>query len=340
MSETAIDVNTQVSHSQDGRTLSGVGVEAERLEAVMERHAPEPAKSALGTEAAPASDGQAAAPAQTRGRQRFSDLTRERDAARDETAKERTQRETLEREVTDLRAKLAQASTPQQAAQAQQQLTQAEQRQAQQPQRFAFPKYEEFIAQPGNESVDYDSYLDIKADARDQWRESQRPIQSVVQQALEADRSQRSFMDSVQQAHTKGRAAYKDFDAVLQSGPGASIPLSLDTQANLARLRYVVNHPQTEHIQYAIMKDAALAQALQAASDIDFGIRIASLVPAPQAQRQASAPSTSYVFDPVGSGSQTTTPKSSEVIKGTFDYDKSGYRERRAAERGLKSRAR
>src|ERR1035437_7907439 len=104
------DVNTVTSVEQDGRTLSGVGVEASDLEAVMERHAPEPKPE---TEAAPvaATDKPTdAAPAPEekpkRGAQRFSDLTHERDLAKAEAATAKAERETLARERDELKARL------------------------------------------------------------------------------------------------------------------------------------------------------------------------------------------------------------------------------------------
>jgi hypothetical protein len=333
-----IDAPQQTSHEQDGRTLTGMGEPSEALIEHMDRRAETPAKEppASGAAAAPAltpDPGTVAAPAEqpkpSRGAQRFSDLTRERDEARNETAKERTQRETLEREVTDLRARVQQASTPQQAAAAQTQLDRAENRQADQakPQGFQFPKFEEALEQ--FPQLTYDDWQDAKLVAFADWRDAQRNIPALVQQAIQQDRSQRSFADTVESARTRGRAVYKDFDAVWNGGPGAGII------QNPHQLQAIIGHPQAEHITYAILKDGDLARRLAQAGPIEFGMELARLAPAQQqaAPSRQVAPPTPY--DPVGTGSATTVQASSELAKkGNFD----AYRARRASERGVKSR--
>ncbi len=269
---------------------------------------------------------------QTRGRQRFSDLTKERDAAKAETVTERTKREGLEREVTELRARVQQAATPQQAAQAQQQLTQAEHRQAAQPaQGFQFPTYETAIEQ--YPTLTYTEWDNARLEAFSQWHSAQLNVDERVQRALQADRSTRSLLDVKERAIAKGRDAYTDFDAVWASGPGAGIIQHPD------QVLAIINHPQSEHLQYAILRDGNLARRLAAMSPIEFGMTLAQLAPQPQAARPAyGAPPAPYT--PVGSGSSTQPVPLSELTKKGFDFDKSGYREKRAAERGLKSRSR
>lgn len=335
----AIDPNVQVSHEQDGRILSGMGVSQEALAETMDRHTPESTEtSRLGTAVAPAADAQtdsvtpASEPPLTRGRQRFSDLTKERDSAKAETATERTKREGLEREIADLRTQLQRPQSPQQAADTQQQLQQATQQQA--AQRFTFPSFESFAEQ--HPTASYDDWQDAKDDARYAWRKANDPdlnIDQRVGQFIDRDRTQRSFVETVSASHAKGRSAYKDFDAMLSGGPGALIPLGPAPHIAVPRAQYVINHPQSEHLQYAILKDGDLARRLQAASDLDFGAILASLVqPAAPVRTQAFTPTAPY--QPVGSGSGTVTPSSADIAqRGGQDYDKSGYREKRAAER-------
>jgi hypothetical protein len=105
----------------------------------------------------------------------------------------------------------------------------------------------------------------------------------------------------------------------------------------MVRARLIFSHPATEHLQYAIMKDGALAQSLQRMSDLEFGMAIARLAPngaTPAPSRQAAAPAP---YQPVGSGSPTVSASSAELAaRGGSDYDRSGYREKRAAERKLR----
>ena len=68
-----------------------------------------------------------------------------------------------------------------------------------------------------------------------------------------------------------------------------------------------------------------------------FGVTIAGLVPTARAAAPAWTPPPPP-YAPVGASSPTTPTPSSELAKKGFDYDASGYRAKRAAERGIKSR--
>ncbi len=342
MSE-AVTADTQVSFENDGKVLTGIGAPSEALTAHMDRLPPDdtPAKES-GTGAAAGGDAPAAAPEpstpqQTRGQKRFSELTHERDTARAETTTERTKREAIEKEVVELRAKVQQAATPQQAAQAQQQLTRAEDRQQAQPvngQRFAFPAYETAIEQYPD--LTYDQWQDAKLEAFGQWKDAQ--FDARIQARFDNERTTRSLNDHADSVWAKGRSVYKDFDQMRSSGPGAPVHLGKTDHETMERNAYVLNHPRAEHIAYAILKDGDLARRLQQASALQFGSMIAEIAPqaAPASTPAQATPPVPY--QPVGSGSSTATATLEDTVKrGGYEFDKSGYREMRARQRGVKS---
>ena len=320
---------------QDGRVLSG-GSDATKLAETMERHAPEPVEGAKGTSAGPAADGkpQEAAPAPdvdkpTRGRQRFADLTRERDEAKGETAKERTARETLEREVADLRARVA---SPARAAGSAKPAAPADEKPAE---RFKFPAYDDaYIA--AHAGASYDDWEIDRLDAYAEWRDQRVNIDQRIAQTVAARDAQRDFDATMDRARAKGREAYSDFDAVFAAYGKDPVNLHKDDDKADARVRFIVAHPQSEHIQYAIMKDPAFARKLAGLDDIAFGIEIAALakpaagVPAKPAWTPPPAPHT-----PVNGSTATVSAPSGELAKkGNFD----AYRVKRAQERGVKPR--
>lgn len=313
MSEPAIDTNTITSHEQDGRVLSGVGVSADRLAETMDRHAPEPEP-----ETPPAAEPGAAQPEKvTRGRQRFSDLTREREEARAETAKERTAREALEREVTELRAKVQPAASPEP---------------AKEPAKAAEPTR----PKPSEDEIGtkYQSYADFTEDLAD-WKYEQRQVAAdpakTVREILAQEREQQTFVSELRASQDRARKAYPDFDTLLK-GPAADIPLGRTPQEGVERVRFIVQHPQSEHIQAAILKDVAVAKSLQAADAYTFGTIVAGLVPPPTPAKPAWTPPPSP-HPTVGASSPTTGKSSGELAAKGYDFDASGYREKRAAER-------
>jgi hypothetical protein len=160
--------------------------------------------------------------------------------------------------------------------------------------------------------------------------------------SIDSDRARDTFHSHIERSWVRGRSAYADFDAVRTNGPGANVAMPA------AAVKAIYELPNTEHVQYAIMRDGALAQKLSgiamraARGDLgaayEFGAALANVAPDGPAASSASTGSPSSVMppapiQPVGSGSKTTTPSSAELVKG-FDFDASGYRERRAAERG------
>lgn len=341
------DANTVTSVEQDGRILSGVGVSTRDLEAVMERHAPPESKAekaATPQQAEPPkADGTQAVtepPKESKGRQRFSDLTKERDEAKaraDEAAAKAAQ---LEKERDELKAKIqTPPAAPQQAAAVQPQQV------APSPS-FVPPQQQQVVTRPQPSVNDigtkYPTYEDFVADmSRWTFEQGALDVQRQIRQTIEQDRAAQAFQALVQATHSKARAAYPDFDEVYRSGPGGQVPMPMD------RLQAIYAAPNSEHLQYVILKDPALAQKLATLPAIEFGMELAKLTTATPAASPASTGSVSGSvtppppYQPVGGNGKTTATPSAELVKKAgFDFDKSGYREKRAAERGVQGRRR
>ena len=96
-------------------------------------------------------------------------------------------------------------------------------------------------------------------------------------------------------------------------------------------------------MQYAIAKDADLATRLSKMSDVEFGMALAAVAPVAAVASTASTARTVVPppppYQPVAGGGSTTVPSSADLAeRSTEDYDRSGYREKRAKERGVTSR--
>lgn len=333
------DVNTVTSVEQDGRVLSGVGVSADALESVMERHAPEPTEQAADAAPVVETPPSAAEPPQTRGQKRYSQLTRERDEAKAAVEAAKAEREAIARERDELKARLSQpapAATERPASQAA-----ATEQPAAVPDKFAFPSYDEFIEAHPNTA--YNEWELARLDAYGEWKDARTNLDARIRQSIEADRASRDFQGTIERSRAKGREVYADFDAILASGPGAFVPLAPTPQEARQRAAFIFSHPQSEHLQYAIMKDGDLAKRLASMDAISFGVEVSKIAPSgsgasPASPARAGSVTPPSPYQPVGQGSTTTVPPSAELAKRGFDFDKSGYRERRAAERGARRR--
>lgn len=324
MSEPAtVDSNTLVSHQQDGRTLSGMGADVERLAETMDRHAPEP-------EAKPDAPvtGEATKPAEpvSRGRQRFSDLTKERDEAKAQADALKAEREALAKERDELKAKLQPAAP----------VAEPAKEPVKEPAAVEPTRPEPTEDEIGTK---YQTYAEFARDlARwvvEQERAAYDPA-AQVREILAQERAQAQFANDLRACAERARKAYPDFDKVLDS-PTARMVMGRTPDEGHARVNFIIKHPQGEHIQYAILKDPALAQRIQQADDVTFGVIVAGLIPAAQPAKPAWTPPPSP-HPTVGASSPTTSTPSSELAKKGYDFDSSGYREKRAAERKAKPR--
>ncbi len=318
MSESTLE---QVSATDDaGRVLTGVGTTTAALEKTMERHAPDvPAASE------PASQ-QPSEPRQSRGQKRFDQLTKERETYRE-------QAEAAARERDDLRTKLEAASrTPAPPATMP----------VEQPPPPAASTQTRSKPNENEVGSKYETYADFIEDLAD-WKAEQRlsaqDFDAQIRRSIEADRASRSRDERSIQSVTRGRARYADFDAVLK---GATHFQSTDWPNWQGE---AINElPEPEHIYYQLAKDRALAERLKGLNPVQYGIELAKLIPASSVAVPASTQSAGTVtppvpYQPVGAGSKTTAPPLADLPKkAQFDFDASGYRERRAAERGVTRR--
>lgn len=334
MSETTLE---QVSAEHDGRVLTGVGTTSDALQETMERRASDvpllPSEaSAEAAQPAPSSSGDRDAKGQfvkpTRGQKRFDQLTGEREA-------ERRAREAAERERDTLKAELEAARRPVEPPKA----PPAEEPAT--PAKFG-QTFEQYLQ--AHPSAEYEDYIDERARFIAREEAKTLDIDARVEQRLEAARASRSFEEQVVRVRTEALKVYPDFEQVITTGPGANISLGPTPQQADARIKLILGLPEAATIEYAIAKDGDLAQRLARMSDVEFGITIARLAPGTGVASPASTLSREVrpvpaPYQPVGSGSVTTSPPSSELTKRAgFDFDKSGYREKRAEERGVRRR--
>lgn len=326
-----IDPSAQVSHSQDGRTLTGMGVSAESLQEVMDARAPvdETTTTAQPAPVPAAAAADAPQPKQTRGQARFSELTQ---ARKDAEAKA----EAAEKRAADLEARLNQAPVAQSSPSpvAERGIPSVPNGGASgqpQPSQPTRPEPTEDEVGPGLKYETYGAF--VKDQSKWEWEQQQEAISQRVRHGIEAHTTHQAFLAHVESTRTKGRSAYKDFDAMLQSGPGTHVNMPHSAIQQIYQL------PNSEHVQYAIMKDGNLAQelaGLAATNPYAFGLRLATIAPAAPAAPPASTGNPGSAtppppMQPVGSGSHTTTLSSADHAKAS-NY--AAYKAARAAERG------
>jgi hypothetical protein len=343
MPETETATLDVASHEQDGRVLSGVNTDRSALKAVMDRHTrkeaqvavPEPTADQPAESSEPETP-QASAPAPEpkplKGRARFSQLEHERDEAAKRAQDVAAQAEAVQRERDELKARL---EALEQAQRSPEPPAPKEPTPAAQPK----PATESTATRPmpteDEIGTKYQTYGEFVADLS-KWNLEQAMAQldprPLVQQALAQERQQQERVRLIEGAKERGKAVYPDYQAMVVEGrgPGAQVNIPMD------RVDAIVLHPQSEHLQYAIAKDAALAQRLAACSPLDFGVILSSLLPAGAASA-ASTPARVTPpppYQPLTGGSRTTPPPLTDVVqKAGFDFDKSGYRERRHGSR-------
>jgi len=319
---------TQVSHEVDGRILTGVGVSADDLAETMERHSPDgetvaPVESVTSPAAGPPSAGDVAAKP-SRGQRRFDELTREREDARREA-------DAARRERDELRARLEHQSQRVEPARAVEHALSS-------PSSGAAPSTR---PKPTEDEIGakYQSYGDFVEDLAD-WKAEQRlaglDLGAHVRGVLEAERASTQFTSTVEQTFVKGRELFPDFDRTRTTGPGATVNFSGP------KIQAILSLPPdlSAKVQYAISRDAGVAQHLSSLSDAMFGYELARIAPqasASPASPSAGSPSVPAPYSPVGSGTRTAAASASELVKAHgYDFDKSGYREKRARELGRK----
>jgi hypothetical protein len=317
----APDPNAITTHeSATGRTLSGMGVTSEALADVMERHEPEPVEAPTETPSTPAEPVK-----QSRGQARFAELTKARKEAEAKAA-------TYERELAELRAQVQPPTAPTPPATAPVAAAAQAPPSPSGPERGDSGLPSGSRPQPTEDEIGtkYKTYAEFVLDSA-RWvaEEQQSGIDARIRQSIEADRASRDFLNHAESTWAKGRKVYADFDAMRTTGPGSQVPM------DHAKIQAILQHPQSEHVQYAIVKDGALAQKLAQANPIEFGMLLSTVAPTNGAAPLASTPSAGTMtppapIQPVGSGSPTTpSPSADAARKGNY----AEYKARREQER-------
>lgn len=313
-------------HEQGDRVLSG-GNDPDKLAETMERHAPEPEKTAEGP-AAGAADGNGASPqvpAQqagekpTRGRERFADLTRQREEARAEAAAAKTEREAVARELAELKAqRTAPAAQP-----------------AAEPAKPAATAPVADQGDPEPQEADFDDWRLYNA-ALTRWnvREAKREDAAA---AAEAKRKE-SAATAEQRAVESFNAWVERRNAFVASNPTKAERLSafLGTLNAGTPIGDAIMDSDVAVADYLAENKAEYDKiaALSPVSQIRAIGRIEQtlVAPAPAARAPAWRPPAAPM-QPVNGNSATTPASLNEMAAKGHDFDASGWREKRAADR-------
>ena len=317
MSDTQVvtDPNAPQSVEYNGRTLTGVGVTHDQLAetvATLTREEPETRPSS----GAPVPEDR-----KTRGQKRIDAITAEREAAKRETADLKADRDRLAAELEAAKApKPPAVPAPPVAATA--------------------TRTKPTEDQVGTKYASYGDYLEDLADWKTDQRLSALDLDARIRTSLEADRASRTLTDTKDQVFARGRQAYPDFGATIDAMPAIF---------SRELLEWVLGRPpgESEHLAYRLAKDRPYADTfldkwktdkvelgrwLMAEGRVSPTVRVAQTPASTPPRDSLPAPAP---YQPVGSGSPTTSPASSELVgKAGYDFDKSGYREKRAAELG------
>jgi hypothetical protein len=329
-----MDELTPASATDDkGRTLSGVGVSADELQATIDERQPEPAPE---KPAAPVADRAASTtppvgtepPPLAKGRARYQELAHARDA-------EKARADAAEQKARELEARLQQPPARPEPALGTG-AAPAPERGTGQP--AALPPSQPLQTRPEPSEDDVGTvYATYGAFVKDHhawtWEQQQPGIQQQILQGIQAHQQQQQFLAHIESARAKGQAAYKDFDAML-SGPGAAATAQMPPQAR----QFVWQQPNAEHLVYAILRDPALAQKLTWLSIYQpaaFGLELAKLAPAQSLTNgndngHQPPPPPPAPMQPVGTGGRSTVLTAVDYAE-KGDYE--NYKRVREAER-------
>ena len=294
-----------VSVEQDGRVLTGgPGASIEAMEQAVERPAPEQATDAkLATESKPS----------TKGRERFSELTNQRETARREAKEANDRALALEARLKAVEERTA-SSGKQESPQAHPDASRAAP---------SATRHKPTEAEVGTAYQTYGDYVEALSD----WKDEQRQHQA------ERERAHSSRVEKWTAERAAAVTVYPDFDEALRSGPGADIDLSHDPETAIARVEMLMALPGGGHVIYKLAKDAAEASRLATLDDRAFGFAVARMLPQETGSRPAPRASKAPPpYQPVQAGGRTVAASAAEIAAkgGAFDE----YRAKRAAERG------
>lgn len=320
MADTEVTVPADQTDVQmpSGVVLTGMGGDSDALAETFEhRHEQRTGET---VEAVIETNGEAQK--EPRGRKRFSQLTGERDAAL-------ARAEEAERKAKEIEAQLRARADQSEAAvrpKAAEEVT---------PKGETFTRPKPSDAEIGTKYSSLSDYFEDLADWKAEQRETKlrTDFDARLKESIEADRASRTRQSVVNEAFTRGRTQYTDFDAVLKSADAILIPPSHQDAIQML--------PNFEHILYALGKDhAKLKEVIGITNPVQLGVALAQLIPRPEAValpastpvavRQSNAPAPPQ---PGGSGSRTAQ-RSLTDIANSGDYE--SYKARRNADRGVK----
>jgi hypothetical protein len=309
MPDPVIDPHETVTVERpDGRSLSGSGVSEESLEAVVEQRSPEPSPAEPAIPAEPERE--------PKGRQRYSKLTAEREAAL-------TEARAAQALADELRTRLALLEGKE--------LERQQARPVEQPPPAAaeYTRPKPAVAEIGTKYSDYESYVEDLADWKVEQREGKlrQEFDARFEQRIEAERASVRQRAASQSVLDRGRAAYPDFDAVVS---GCSVQFPAGMLENIAKM------PNAEHIEYLLGKDPQWAAEVAAQPDgLSLGLKLAERVPSGSRAVPASRPPVARTsqapppYEPVAGGSSTSAPPLADLAdRGDFE----AYKARRASE--------
>ena len=333
-----------VTVEQDGRILTGVGGDPAEMATVMDRHAPEDGPERASDRNAPEPTGTTPENTGTepenagtstvtrnpdgtfkkpsRSQRRFDQITAEKEAAKREAADYKARLDAYEQQRTQAQP----PETPRQAVEPH-------------PRPATRPKPTE--DQVGTTYQTYGDYVEDLADWKADQRLASLDFDAQIRRSIEADRAARTRDERDLTSIGRGRQRYPDFDAVLQ---GASH--FRDGNWPLYMGQAIADLDEPEHVYYQLAKDRPLAERLRNLDPVHLGMELARLVAPAAVAPLASTARTSQLpppapYQPVAGGGTTTARSSADLVakaSDPFDYDRSGYREQRARERGVTRR--
>lgn len=317
MGEAVSDLST-VSVEREGRVLSGVGVAEDTLHEAMDRltpeSEPETGKRDERGQFAPTEAQTPPAKPEPKGRQRYSQLTSERDEAAKRAAE-------AEARATELAERLkALESTPRPEARKTDPAVEPET-----PNKAL--RKRPSINEIGTTYADWDAYeADLGAWDDERVASLRSEVEAQVRASIDAERAASAHAERVHEVFTAGRKAYQDFDAVV-NGCTLEFPVPL--------LLAIKAMPEAHHVQYALGKDRAAAERIIGLRDpVLMGVELAKLVPSsvasPASTAAARVSQAPAPYQPVSGGTTTTSPPLHELAA-SGNYE--AYKARRESER-------
>ncbi len=297
----------------------------------MERHAPEPTAEPTDTSTATTAESVQAQPTEqtnadgtprklTKGQERFRQLEHERDTHKKQAESAQQRAERAERERDEVKRNFEALRTQPKATVQTESTVATRERPSEDQVGSKYPTYADFV----------EDLADWKAEQRE--TKLRQDIASTVSERIEADRARQSLTSHATDIKARGREAYQDFDAVLTAS---------DVMFSPGHQQAILMMPGSEHVQYALGKDRALAERISQVNDpFMLGLELAKLIPSgravsPASTRPTAIPKAPVPYQPVGSGSKTTSPPL-EDLAADGNYD--AYKARRSADLKLAAR--